>query len=206
MVVICGRVVDAAGQPVGGAQVDLMSHDTPHRAPYVLATITTGADGVFELPRRQFDRLIVTAYGAEHAYRPRGDVEVVANGRTEIRLGDLPVGFLRELLVTAECATVVPLEPSWMGIWITIDWRGHGLLHPRIMPDGFGFLGPGDSGTQHQLMPRSPGERVFQRRVDIPPGTHDIRVTGGCGDALARVTIPTQGEVMPVHLPLAAPR
>jgi hypothetical protein len=192
--------VDAHGDPVDGARIDLMSPDTPHRAPYAMVTTTTDASGRFDLPNRRYaDRLVVTAGGATYAYRPRVDGGVSANGRTEIQLGDLPIGPLRDLLITAECAT----DPA-EGVSITIDWLGHGLLHPRLMPEGFGFLDSGDYATRHGLSRRSEGGRLFDRRVQVPPGTHDIAVSGGCGDALARVVVPAEGDVMPMHVPLGA--
>jgi RNA polymerase sigma factor (sigma-70 family) len=214
-----GRVLDAQGSPVAGAQVELASGElrtfsvldlTLDRAGEVQATTTTDSEGAFSFPLRPGQPGDLTAtlglLGARSTNHHAGQsVDLVLRAprvvRGRITRAGEPVAGAE---VRATCGSPAPFDvrvtssDSEGRYEIEVPWRDPvrvGAYHA----EGFGYrfveLGFGPDGTATWDLPLDPGVELFGRVTDATTGAPIAGATVGENWVFQRcVTTDEQGN------------
>ena len=128
-VTVAGRVTDAQGNPVAGAQVSFGARRFGNRAS---PTVTSGADGRFELPNGRpapAAALIVRAKG----WAPQLKQFALSGPVTDMEVKLEPARVMRVRVVNAKGDPVqgaLVRAGSWRGLMSALDWRA------QTGPDG----------------------------------------------------------------------
>ncbi len=198
-----GRVVRPDGEPFEGVKLSIITAKTPHTSPEVVGSTTTNANGRFTfdpVSRHLVSSVVLDKDGTRHGHHP---------GRTPPDyqvtwfLGDIPFDLDRSLLVSVDCE-----DAPAIGVAIHSEWQGETLIlnqyltAPGDAPRYLSYPGLLPGFDDYQYIPPQ-GARHFQRTFKLPPGTHRITASEGCGTLETQVAIPAEGEAPPLRLTLA---
>ena len=189
--VIDGRVITPSGDPVVGAQVQVIGRRGPHEAETVLHQTAAGADGSFSFANvrsASVISIVVRGNGGERTFsldsvpgQRAGPVEirVAPTRRTHVRLDCLAEPDPRDVLATRLMAPRVSV--FWLPGRDLITHRAmDDAGHPAVLPnDGESMLRPGRQSDFAGMV--STTARRFSRTIDVPAGHLLLAVTGACG-------------------------
>lgn len=195
-----GRVVDAAGQPVEGAEIQLVALYLAKRE----ATTVSGPEGRFELRRLSPGRITLIAEHPDHAaaFVPRIEIP---EGTPTVDLGaiTLPAGGAIEGRVTD--ARGRPLEGAEIGVFPTERERTPGWMFGvgtssdplRTEPDGSFRVEKLRRGDRFDLKARHPGYLDTSLPGVTAPTEEPVRIEMKVAHTLSGQIVNPEGEPIP---------
>jgi hypothetical protein len=179
---ISGRLVDAQGQPIGGATLDLLQQADGSRGLKVIGHAKTGATGTFvaSVPAGP-SRTIEVAYRAffgDGAYA--ASARIIESVEAGVQLGISPRRTSAEGAITLAGRVLGPVPPQGVSVDLLVHYRGHWEPFRTPRTDAAGHF------TVSYQFEGASGRFPF--RAEVPPSQADFSFGRGLSEVVDVVT------------------
>lgn len=207
---VTGRVTTPAGEPVAGADVQLIYEGDPHWPRSVAYRAVTDADGVFHIEdaAQMGFPIVVSGNGGVRTYRPSG-----AGGFPYPDPLVITVGPVYPVPVFVACSERVPAARR-PGTNVSVHVTAWTLPEGEFFSDAYlratddAPLGPpeGDPALRPErprYLPRIPRDaRHLASYLYLPPGSYRLSVSDACGTASREIEVAATDAQEGVHFAL----
>lgn len=201
---VMGRVADAQGQGIPGANVHLIAHEhtVGPRRTRIVGRTRTDPHGEFSFQTRTAREPRRGPYYAVRAtWRGLSRTVLVQ----QPSLVEIRIGPTRTAQLDVQCTGAAPTrEPQlyvrWAGDWGNEYWMQGAVIPVARVRGQARLLSPSENwGNAARVRP---GETRFAARLQLPVGRNTLTFHGSCGAATHTVDIPANGAVPAIEVQL----